>query len=277
MTARFLFVITVFLCPILIGCGKSPAAPTPSSLQSNPEVQTNHESEVTTTSPDSESNGSITPLTPEARQRLLILAKELSSGDDKLNQELDLIVNKSPDKVSEGLLEAMLRDRVRRYKLAEEPFGTAKEHLEKAYSYEKEGLLDVAQRHFEKSIEMDANVSESYAGLGRCKFRLNDVNGAIAEYEKAIKLAPDRPGWRLSLADAYFAKGDRENALAAYKQALEIDPKLPAAEEGIARVHWANGEYKAAKDAIDHCISLGGKPDPQFVSRLEKDLAKASQ
>jgi TonB family protein len=52
----------------------------------------------------------------------------------------------------------------------------------------------------------------------------NDVDGAIAEYRKALKEDPDEPYWHLALAIALKRKGDRQGILDDYEVARKLAP-----------------------------------------------------
>lgn len=202
------------------------------------------------------------------------LIEELSSGNKRLKKELEHSALMLPTNLPDRANEALLKSRAERYLLSNQEFDTAKEHIEAAFEFEKESLLDVAQAHFEKAVALDPKSSEAYAGMGRCQFKLNRGEAAIASLKEAIRLAPTRPGWHLSLGDVYYAMGDLDSAMTVYEQAARLSPDLATVHESIAKVYWAKGNYSQAKKAIDQCISLKGSPDPEFVKRLNQDIEK---
>ena len=62
----------------------------------------------------------------------------------------------------------------------------------------------------------------------------NDLDRAIADYDRALQL---NPGFFLALnnrGSAYAEKGDLDRSIADYEAALRINPQLDAAAEGLA-------------------------------------------
>jgi tetratricopeptide (TPR) repeat protein len=65
-----------------------------------------------------------------------------------------------------------------------------------------------------------------YYSKGNCKKLLNDYNGAISDFTKAIQYNPN-------FAEAYYRRGntrvllnDNEGALSDYDKAIELNPEL---------------------------------------------------
>jgi tetratricopeptide (TPR) repeat protein len=68
-----------------------------------------------------------------------------------------------------------------------------------------------------------------YYSKGNCKKLLNDYQGAISDFTKAIKYNPN-------FAEAYYRRGstkillnDNEGALSDYDKAVELNPELAKA------------------------------------------------
>jgi Flp pilus assembly protein TadD len=74
-------------------------------------------------------------------------------------------------------------------------------------------LLRKAVGYFNQAIASDPELASTYNGLGGALSLQGDKNGAVANWEKAVKL---RPGYEFAvynLAFAYFEKGDKTRAL----------------------------------------------------------------
>jgi len=66
--------------------------------------------------------------------------------------------------------------------------------------------------------------------------RERDLDGAIAEYRKAIRLKPDYAEAHAILGVALYGKGERQAALEEYRKASELDPKNAALREIYERL-----------------------------------------
>lgn len=56
----------------------------------------------------------------------------------------------------------------------------------------------------------------------------NDLNGAIADYNKALELSPNDAQTHFNLATAYQANNQQDQAIASYLKASQLDPKAQA-------------------------------------------------
>lgn len=63
-----------------------------------------------------------------------------------------------------------------------------------------------------------------YNALGFSYFSDDKLDGAIAQYEKAVKLQPGYVTAWNNLGDAYEKKKNLPRALKAYEEALQFDP-----------------------------------------------------
>ena len=123
---------------------------------------------------------------------------------------------------------------------------------------------------FEKELERDF-VAEAYYNRGKAKSALDNYDGAIADYEKAIELKPDYAK-EPDLAEAYYNRGttksnlsDHRGAMADYDRAIELDPDYAVAYNNRGKVKSALNDYDGAIADRDKAIELNsdyaGEPD----------------
>ncbi|MFM2433260.1 MAG: repeat-containing protein YrrB, partial [Cyanobacteriota bacterium] len=62
----------------------------------------------------------------------------------------------------------------------------------------------------------------AYNGRGNARFALGDNNGAIADYDQAIKLKPDNAEAYYNRGIARSALGDKKGAVNDYQQAADL-------------------------------------------------------
>lgn len=106
-------------------------------------------------------------------------------------------------------------------------------------AYQRAGDLNNAQIQYQKAIELDKGNPTYLNTLKLVKVELanpliqsaltkqttNDLNGAIADYIKALELVPDDSQTYFNLATAYQANNQIDNAIESYLKAVAIDPK----------------------------------------------------
>ncbi len=119
-----------------------------------------------------------------------------------------------------------------------------------------------------------------------------DSPAALAEFEAALKAAPDYVDAQLAIGDLHLQTGDYGKARRAYERALKIQPRLPAAFVGLGHVIWqmqqeaqlALEQYRAALQADpDHAEAnyfagkmLAAQDQPEAaIPILEKALRLA--
>jgi tetratricopeptide (TPR) repeat protein len=78
---------------------------------------------------------------------------------------------------------------------------------------------------YEKLIRQEPNDARAYMGRGRARWRLNELDGAIADFTKVLELNPKDSTAYNNRALAYDNKGQRDLALADYSKAIELNPK----------------------------------------------------
>ena len=88
----------------------------------------------------------------------------------------------------------------------------------------------------------------------------------MADYGKAVEVAPDSAAAYVGRGFMYKEREDYEAALADYSKAIELDPKSVTAYRYRAYLYYKLGRGGAARDDFNRIIEL----DPD-----DKDAAKA--
>lgn len=125
----------------------------------------------------------------------------------------------------------------------------------------KKGNLDGAIADYTKAIELDPSFAAAYFNRGAVRNRKDDSEGAMADYSKAIELNPN-------LADAYlyrgilrFDKGDLDTALVDFNKVLELNPRSAQAYNHRGGVRDRKGDLDGAIADCSKALAL----DPSYV------------
>jgi tetratricopeptide (TPR) repeat protein len=94
-------------------------------------------------------------------------------------------------------------------------------------------------------------------------FDQNKIDGAIAEYDEAIRLFPRYADAWLMLGNAYYDRANLDEAIRAWQRALVIDDTLYQAHQNLANASYARQEYETSVKAY------------QAVARLRPNYADA--
>ncbi len=123
--------------------------------------------------------------------------------------------------------------------------------LKEADVQEKAGRHDKALDLFNRVIEdkMCAGVlCEAYSGRGRARSGLDDLNGAISDYERALRCRPASADFNEALGNMYLKRGnlrerlgDIKGAAGDYERALRRVPNLREAAAGLSGIQYRRG------------------------------------
>ena len=110
-------------------------------------------------------------------------------------------------------------------------------------------------------------IAFAYEGRGRIALRHGDANRAIADFDQAIHLDPNRAATFRDRGQAHRQNGELELAIADYDQAIALDPKLAASysERGLALA--ARGDLDRAILSYNTAIRLAPNDADARVNR----------
>jgi tetratricopeptide (TPR) repeat protein len=136
-----------------------------------------------------------------------------------------------------------------------------------------------AKSPLEQAIKLDPGLSDPYEDLGDVLYHLDDEQGALQNYTKAIEVKPDQLGYYVSLAQLYFDLGRFEQAAQVAREGLTFQNEgMNTTPDGQQKAHnalfslhtflggiaEAKGdvsteitEYEAAKKACGQCTDPG--------------------
>jgi len=130
------------------------------------------------------------------------------------------------------------------------------------------------EKAYALAIEREPDEAVSYINRGWFRFSTTNLEGALADYSKAIELDPD-PGYYGVRAKIYWAIGQSELALADYRKAFELAPSQDTAID-LANMLGQLGETEEALALVDDFDDYGDK-HASFVQIRADILAHAGR
>ena len=125
----------------------------------------------------------------------------------------------------------------------------------------KEGDLDGAIADFTRAIELNPKDDAPYYNRAQAKRLKKDAAGAIADYTRAIELGSTNPAAYNNRGNARAENNDRDGAIADFTHAIELKPDY-------ARAYYNRAVAKEAKgDAV------GADADFKAAEKLDPELA----
>lgn len=112
---------------------------------------------------------------------------------------------------------------------------------------------------FRSAIEIESDPTlkaKLYNGLGSSLNELDRYEEAVAAYEEALELAPQKAQVWVNLGVAQRLAGDYDKALKAYEQALSLNGKLATAHSSIGSLRVLQNKPQQAIQAFQSAIDL---------------------
>lgn len=118
------------------------------------------------------------------------------------------------------------------------------------------GDLDGAIADYSRAIELDPREPKGYYNRGSAKQEKNDLDGAIADFSRAIELNPQYVFAYNNRGTARLDKGDPDGAIADHSRAIEINPRHAASYNNRGYARLDKGDHNAAIADFNRAIEL---------------------
>lgn len=101
---------------------------------------------------------------------------------------------------------------------------------------------------------------------GDIRYQDGDVDGAVAEFERALALDPVNVNVHNSLGVCHGLRGDYKRALRAFEAALDADPDEVTARYNVGLIHLLEGNTETA---LDHFQAAAQRGDDVFEIQFQ--------
>jgi len=131
--------------------------------------------------------------------------------------------------------------------------------LGNALDDKKDRDLDGAIAEFRKAIDLDPKYASAHTNLGFALHAKGDVEGAIAEYRKAIDCDPKVAQAHTNLGTALYKKEDLDGAITEYRKAIDCDPDNALTHSFLGIALLNNQDLAGAIAALRKAVDLDPK------------------
>ncbi|MFO0171390.1 MAG: tetratricopeptide repeat protein, partial [Aphanizomenon sp.] len=108
-------------------------------------------------------------------------------------------------------------------------------------------------------LQLNPKLAIAYNGLGNALYNQENLDGAVAAFQKAIDIDPKYAKAYYNLGIALFEQKKLDAAVAAFQKAIEIDPKLAIAYNGLGNALSDQKKLEEAVAAFQKAIELDPK------------------
>jgi tetratricopeptide (TPR) repeat protein len=126
----------------------------------------------------------------------------------------------------------------------------------------KDGDLDGALADFDRAVKANPKDDAPYYNRAQAKRLKKDTAGAIADYNRAIELGSTNPAAYNNRGNARAENNDRDGAIADYTRAIELKPDYARAYYNRAMAKEAKGDNAGAEADFKTAAKL----DPEYAS-----------
>lgn len=110
--------------------------------------------------------------------------------------------------------------------------------------------------------------------LGASLLQQGKIEGAVAEFQKAVDLDPKYAAAHLNLAYAYDRQGQADMAIARYQKVIDLQPENLFAHNNLGVLYDKQGRYQEAIAAFEQALQI----DPSNATALQNlENAKKSR
>ncbi len=142
------------------------------------------------------------------------------------------------------------------------------------WRWNQPGNLERITAYASKAIELDPTSHSAWNMRGFARCELGDMEGGLADLEKAVDLrpAPPRIGYLIDLGNVQNRLEKYREAAATFERALAISARDSNACYGLAVARAALGDRPGALQACERVIAIGN--DPRLVAAARDLTAK---
>ena len=136
----------------------------------------------------------------------------------------------------------------------------------------KAGRYSAARQKLGEAVKRVPNDPALWSLLGFAHGQLNELDPAIASFEKVRALAPQDAATYLNLGLLYWRKGDISKALELYRKGLELKPTDVAGNENYALLLMGTENYREAIGPLQRVKQGNASKLPIRVALIESFL-----
>lgn len=107
-----------------------------------------------------------------------------------------------------------------------------------------------------RMLARDANNVEAQILAANALAGLKDLDGAVAAFEKAVVMDPNRSATYSELGSVQLVSGNKDAAAAAFRKAIEIDPNSANAHLSYANFLWSTQDAAQAEREIRRALEI---------------------
>ena len=151
---------------------------------------------------------------------------------------------------------------------------TARDYCNRGVARQKKGDLDGALADYSRAIELSPQNATAYNNRGLAEITKGDLDGALADYDRALQISPRNFEIRTNRGVVRQRKGDLDGALADYDIAIKLWKTYVPAYRNRAKLKMAKNDLDGALADCTFMLAINPKDASAYYDRALIKTAK---
>ena len=151
---------------------------------------------------------------------------------------------------------------------------TARDYCNRGVARQKKGDLDGALADFGRAIELNPQDATAYNNHGLAQMAKGDLDGALADYDRALQISPRNFQIRTNRGIVRQRTGDLDGALADYDIAIKLWKTYVPAYRNRANLKMAKKDFDGALADYNFLLAINPKDASAYYNRALIATAK---
>ncbi len=153
----------------------------------------------------------------------------------------------------------------------------AKAHYSLGLVHWQRGDLENAERHFKKTLELQADHLDAALALGEARLRNGKTRSAVEAFHQAVAIDPQSSASYTSLGSALLASGHWNKAMEAFERALVLDPGQPELLTLLAGAMLRGGHLDEAEHVYKDLLGKQDRVEEALMGLGRVSLMKSNR
>ena len=130
------------------------------------------------------------------------------------------------------------------------------EHFQLAYRAAERGNMEEAVNEYQKVLKLDPKHLKAHLNLGIVYGKQGKLKEEVSEYKRAISIDPKFAEAYFNLGVAYNGRGDLNEAITQYQKALQINPSYVEAHNNLGNIYFRRGKMDEALSEYRQTVEI---------------------